>query len=87
MRPTPHAPCATRSFFMLLLYLTDVAISADNPKQPYAISNLDPAVDAVTAIPACETSMYMRPGGCWDMFYTPNNSATAQVGWQQWHAG
>ncbi|EFN57675.1 hypothetical protein CHLNCDRAFT_57211 [Chlorella variabilis] len=66
-------------FFMLLLYLTDVAISADNPKQPYAISNLDPAVDAVTAIPACETSMYMRPGGCWDMFYTPNNSATAQA--------
>ncbi|KAL4859820.1 ABC transporter A family member 2 [Chlorella vulgaris] len=65
-------------FFMLLLWLTDVAISADNPKQPYAIANTSPAIDLVAAIPACDTNVNVRPGQCWDMFYTPNTSAAAQ---------
>jgi ABC-type multidrug transport system permease subunit len=65
-------------FFMLLLYLTDLAIRADNPKQPYALNNPDPSVEAVGAIPPCESGVYIRPGACWDLFYTPNTSATAQ---------
>jgi hypothetical protein len=52
---------------------------ADNPKQPYAIANTSPAIDLVAAIPACETNVNVRPGQCWDMFYTPNTSAAAQV--------
>lgn len=63
---------------MLLLYLVDVALTADNPKKPYAVENMNPAVDGVTPIPACESDAFARTP-CWDFFYTPNTSALVRV--------
>lgn len=37
--PHPHTR-APRSFFMLLLWLVNLALSADNPKKPYALYNM-----------------------------------------------
>lgn len=63
---------------MLLLFLVDVALTADNPKKPYAVENREPAVEGVTAIPPCEDSPYhLEP--CFDLFYTPNTSALIRV--------
>lgn len=57
---------------MLLLYLTNVALTADNPKKPYAVSNRNPEVDAVGAIPACESDILIRTP-CYDFFWTARN--------------
>ncbi len=59
-------------FFMLLLYLTNVALTADNPKKPYAVSNRDPEVSGAGAIPACESDMYILTP-CYDFFWTAQN--------------
>ena len=61
--PSPwHAP--PRSFFMLLLYLVNVALVADNPKRPYALENRNPAVEAVGGLPPCEDNPLGRTP-CW----------------------
>lgn len=63
---------------MLLLFLVDIALTADNPKRPYAVANVNPEVVAVGGIPPCEDNPYARPG-CYDFFYSPNNTAEATV--------
>ncbi|PSC73682.1 ABC transporter A family member 2 [Micractinium conductrix] len=65
-------------FFMLLLFLTDVALTADNPKRPYAVSNRSPEVDAVAPIPPCESDFYARTP-CWDFFWTAPNGTAQQL--------
>lgn len=49
---------------MLLLYLVNVALVADNPKRPYALENRNPAVEAVGGLPPCEDNPLGRTP-CW----------------------
>ncbi len=49
---------------MLLLYLVNVALVADNPKRPYALENRNPAVDPVGGLPPCEDNPLGRTP-CW----------------------
>ena len=49
---------------MLLLYLVDVALVADNPKRPYALENRNPTVDPVGGLPPCEDNPLGRTP-CW----------------------
>jgi hypothetical protein len=64
-------------FFMLLLYLVNVALVADNPKRPYALENRNPAVDPVGGLPPCEDNPLGRTP-CWDFFWTPNTSTVVR---------
>lgn len=57
---------------MLLLFLTNLALTADNPKKPYAVSNRNPEVSGVGAIPACEADLFIRTP-CYDFFWTAAN--------------
>ena len=63
---------------MLLLFLVNIAVTVGDPKRPYAISNTNPSVTAVEAIPACDSGIYIRPP-CYDFFYTPDNDPNINV--------
>lgn len=63
---------------MLLLFLVNVAVTVGDPKRPYALSNTNPEVSSVEAIPACDSAIYIRPP-CYDFFYTPNNDPNINV--------
>ena len=76
--PTSSPPIAACSFFMLLLFLVNVAVTVGDPKRPYALSNTNPEVSSVEAIPACDSAIYIRPP-CYDFFYTPNNDPNINV--------
>lgn len=79
---------------MLLLFLVDVAMRADNPLEPYLGTNPAPAVEPVGAIPDCAADLYARTP-CYDFLYTPgsngssssSSSAAVQVRRRCWAAG
>jgi hypothetical protein len=63
-------------FFMLLLWLLNIAIRSDNQAISAFEDNPNPKIDVVGPIPTCDDdSFIIQP--CWDFVYSPNTSDIA----------
>ena len=65
-------------FFMLLLWLLDLAVKADNVNLDTYTNNPSPTVTSLGAITSCTDDVYAR-SPCWDFVYSPNGSDVAEV--------
>lgn len=63
---------------MLLLFLVNIAVRADDPNEPLFADNPNPNQTPVDPIPDCASDIYVQLP-CWDFLYTPNNSSIVEV--------
>jgi len=65
-------------FFMLLLYLVNIAIRTDNPYLDAFVKTTDPQVSQVDPIPACSESSFVKYP-CYDFVYSPANNTNPKI--------
>lgn len=64
-------------FFMLLLWLLDIAVRSDNAAVSSFDNNPNPSVDPVDPIPSCSKDVFLKEP-CYDFIFSPNTSEIAR---------